>query len=89
MTPKAKGKTVVASTATFGDWLIAMKKKEKADVDGRPPRTPPRTLPFFSAIIVIAVTQRLPTAKDKARCSRKIAESIPLALLSILAFETN
>ena len=48
--PNAKGKTVVASTAALVDWLIAMKKNEKAEVEGNPPRMPPRTLPFFSAI---------------------------------------
>ena len=76
MIPKAKGKTVVASTATLEDWLIAMKKNENADVEGRPPKIPPRTLPLFSAMIVITVTQRLPTANAKAKRSRKIMKGI-------------
>ena len=73
--PKAKGKTVVACTAAAEDWLTPMKKKEKADVDGRPPRMPPKTLPFFSAITVIIVTHKLPTANARIRCSREASES--------------
>jgi hypothetical protein len=53
-----------------------MKKNEKADVDGRPPRIPPKTLPFFSAIIVIIVTHKLPTANARKRCKKKESETI-------------
>jgi hypothetical protein len=74
--PKAKGKTVVASVAAAEDSLTPIKKNENADVEGRPPRIPPITLPFFSAIMVIEVIQRLPTAKAKTRCSRKEVEII-------------
>jgi hypothetical protein len=41
-------------------------------VEGRPPRMPPKTLPFFSAITVITVTHRLPTAKARVRCKREL-----------------
>jgi hypothetical protein len=75
VTAKAKGKTVVACTAAAEDWFKPMKKKEKAEVEGRPPRIPPTTLPFFSAMTVIAVTHRLPTANARRRC-RKTEESI-------------
>jgi hypothetical protein len=53
-----------------------MKKNEKADVEGRPPRIPPRTLPFFSAIIVIIVTHKLPTANARKRCRKKESETM-------------
>jgi len=78
--PKANGKTVVASTAAAEDWLIAINKKEKADVEGRPPKTPPETLPFFSAITVITVTHRLPTAKAKVRCKIELKASTGVIL---------
>ena len=56
VTAKAKGKTVVALTTAAEDWFMPMKKNENAEVEGKPPRIPPMTLPFFSAITVIAVT---------------------------------
>jgi len=74
VTPKANGKTAVACTAAAEDWLIPMKKNEKADVEGRPPRTPPKTLPLFSAITVITIIHMLPTAKAMIRWREKALE---------------
>lgn len=67
MTAKAKGKKMVAWTAAK-DWFMPMKKNENAEVEGKPPRIPPMTLPFFSAITVIAVTQQ---AAD-CECQKKM-----------------
>jgi hypothetical protein len=87
VTAKAKGKTVVALTAAVVDWFIAMNRKEKAAVEGKPPRIPPITGPFFSAIIVVAVTQRLPTTKAKIRrASRSVSSIIGLQNLILLIF---
>ena len=82
--PNANGKTVVAWTAAVVDWLMPMKKNEKAEVDGRPPRMPPTTLPFISDITVIIVTHKLPTANAKTRC-RSVQYSV-ITLLSCFAY---
>jgi hypothetical protein len=54
-----------------------MKIKEKAEVDGSPPTTPPTVLPALSAITVIRGTHKLPMANARARCNNKESEIMP------------
>jgi hypothetical protein len=41
---------------------------------------PPKTLPFLSAMTVIIVTHRHPTAKAKVRCKREMLESTEITV---------
>jgi hypothetical protein len=59
------GTIVVASTATFVDWVQAIKKREMRMVDGKPATRPPIFVPYFSARTVPKVTQRPPTIKER------------------------
>ncbi len=41
----AMGKALVASAASRGDWLRPMNRKEKVEIEGKPPRVPPNLVP--------------------------------------------
>jgi hypothetical protein len=62
--------TVVASAATWGDWVNPMNNKAMTTVEGKPPISPPTLLPNLSALTVVRVTQRLPTIKPRRSLSQ-------------------
>ncbi len=56
----ARGKALVASAATWGDWLRPMNRKEKPEIDGRPPIVPPNLVPRKLAVAVAKLTHAPP-----------------------------
>src|SRR2546425_1685934 len=71
----ARGKALVASVATWGDWFRPMNRKEKPEVEGKPPIVPPNLVPRKFAVAVAKLTHTLPMSAASPTLRRLSARS--------------
>lgn len=76
--PPTIGLMVVASTATAGLWVQAIKNKLNKTVDGKPLTSPPILEPSLSANTVAKIIQSPPKINDRESLRKNIESIIEL-----------